>query len=108
MYDFARRPKWIVSHVLVLTLIVVMIGMGLWQLDRLSQRKDRNAEVVARSAEPVVEISSLVSVTDDHEIGEAVRWRQVTATGEYRAEDEVLILGRTLNATAKCTIPTCI
>lgn len=100
MYDFARRPKWIVSHVLVLVLVIVMIGMGLWQLDRLDQRKDRNAEVVARSAEPVVEISSLVSPSDDDGVGEVVRWREVVATGEYRAEDEILILGRTLNATA--------
>ena len=98
MYVFARRPKWIVSHLLVLLAVVTMIGMGLWQLDRLGQRKDRNAEVTARTAEPVVEVASLVSVTDDNDVGEVVRWREVTATGEYRAEDEVLILARPMNA----------
>ena len=38
MYRFALRPRWIVLHLLVLALIVAMIGLMFWQIDRLHQR----------------------------------------------------------------------
>ena len=38
MYAFLRRPKWIVSHVLIVaSLIVTMVVLGFWQLDRLER-----------------------------------------------------------------------
>ena len=33
-YRFALAPKWIVSHLFVLALIITMINLGLWQLRR--------------------------------------------------------------------------
>ena len=38
-WRFALRPKWIVRHVLVVILCAVMIALGLWQLERLGDKR---------------------------------------------------------------------
>lgn len=100
MYAFAKRPKWIVSHVLVLILIVTMTGMGLWQIQRHNDRQEANAEVVDRLSEPVVALDTLTGPEDPFRIGEDLRWRIATVTGVYQPDDEVLVLGRTYNNAA--------
>ena len=40
-YRFALRPKWILSHLFVVALVVLMINLGFWQLRRLDQRRAR-------------------------------------------------------------------
>lgn len=90
-------PRWILSHVLVGVLVVVMIIMGLWQLDRRSSRIDRNAEVTDRIQEPVEPIGALAAVDDPFSVGEGLRYRLATATGTFQAEDEVLVRNRTFN-----------
>lgn len=97
MYSFARRPKWIVSHVLVLIAVVAMIGLGLWQLRRLDQRQDSNGLITDRLSEPVARIDTLTSADDGYAVGDDLRFRLAMASGEYRYEDEVLVLNRTLN-----------
>ncbi len=98
-YAFATRPRWILSHLFVAALAVAMVLLGLWQLDRLDQRRDRNADITDRLGLPVVDVTELVSPSDPYEQGEVVRFRLATATGEYRSEDEVLIRNRTLQET---------
>ncbi len=99
MYRFAARPRWILSHVLVAALILTMVALGFWQLDRLDQRRDRNAVVTDRLDEPMVPITELVSPSDSYELGDAIRFRLASARGEYRSADEVLVSNRTLNQT---------
>jgi len=93
--SFVRRPKWILSHVGVLLLIVAMIGAGVWQIGRHRERADRNELIEARAAEQPVDLGAVVTVTDDDSVGDAEQYRRVTVTGEYRTEDEVLIRNRT-------------
>ena len=95
MYAFARRPRWVLSHALVAGGIVAMVGLGFWQLDRLDQRQTRNGEVTNRLAQPITDLGALVSPTDGFDVGEDLRFRLATATGEYQPADEVLILNRT-------------
>ena len=45
MYKFLLRPKWIAFHLLVIAMVVVMINLALWQVNRLSQRNDFNDQV---------------------------------------------------------------
>ena len=53
-YRFAFRPLWILSHLLVVFLVILFVNLGFWQLRRLDERKDFNAQVEANaSAEPV-------------------------------------------------------
>lgn len=94
-YSFLRRPKWVLSHVAVLALVVAMVGAGLWQIDRHGERADRNDLIESRAAEEPVDIGEVVSPGDDPSIGDSEQYRQVAVTGEYRPEDEVLVRNRT-------------
>ena len=38
--------KWLLSHLFVLTMIVVMVNLGFWQLRRLDERQASNAAIV--------------------------------------------------------------
>jgi len=51
-YRFALRPRWILSHLLVLLLVIVMVNLGLWQLRRLHERTTYNASVRANESQP--------------------------------------------------------
>ena len=97
MYAFAREPKWILSHLLVLLLVVAMIGLGFWQLSRLQEKKDRNALIESRQEQPVAPVEEVVSASDPTSVGEDVRFREVTATGVYDEEAEVLVRNRTFD-----------
>jgi surfeit locus 1 family protein len=96
-YRFALRPKWILSHLLVLTLIVVMINLGFWQLRRLDEKKTHNAAVQANESVPVTPIDSLLHPSDSTSTGAAVAFRRVTITGEYDRSNEVIVRARSLN-----------
>jgi surfeit locus 1 family protein len=95
MYAFALRPKWILSHVLVVALIITMVILGFWQLQRLDDRRERNDAIESRTAEPVVLVDDLVSPADPLAIGDELEYRIVEATGVYQPADEVLVRNRT-------------
>lgn len=94
-YSFARRPKWVLSHVLVLALIAAMIAAGLWQVDRHRERGQRNDLIQARAGETPMPIASVAPPGTDPVIGEQEQFRRVVVVGEYRVEDEVLVRNRT-------------
>ena len=58
-YRFALRPKWILSHIFVLTMVVAMIIAAFWQISRLHEKRERNADVSARTDLPVAEAATL-------------------------------------------------
>lgn len=95
-YRFALKPKWILSHVFVLAMVVAMINLGIWQVHRLQDKRDRNARVEARQAEPVAEATDLAE-PGAYEDADALEFRRATATGTYLADDEVLVRGRSLD-----------
>lgn len=89
---FWLRPKWVFGHVLCLTLIVVFVSMGFWQLRRLDEKRERNARIEARmSSEPV----SLEEALDGGPA--AAEYQRVVVTGRWDAEATVLVRSRALN-----------
>src|SRR3954451_1369516 len=96
-YRFALRPKWILSHLLVLILIVVMINLGFWQLRRLQEKKDYNASVRANEALPVAPIDALLHPGEPTSRGKDLAFRRVTMTGTWVPGDEVIIRARSSN-----------
>lgn len=94
MYRFLLKPRWIVSHVLVLTLVVVMVNLGLWQLHRLDQKRDLNALIESRTEAPVQPVDEVLPASADFDDADEVVFRPVTAIGTYLAEDEVVVRGR--------------
>ena len=79
---FLLSPRWVLSHLLVILLVVVMINLGFWQLRRLDEKRDRNALVEARMDQPEVPLGDLLDAGDGGAV-DRVRYRRVTATGTY-------------------------
>jgi len=82
-------PKWILSHIFVAFMIVFMAYLGFWQLNRLEERKDVNAEVrAATEAEPAPIEALLETDPADH--------TAVLVAGEYIvASDAAAVLAHT-------------
>lgn len=90
------RPRWLLSHLLVVVLVVAMVNLGFWQLRRLDQRRDHNELIIGRQAEPVVAIDELLDAADRPDEVDAVRFRNVTVTGSYEVDGTIEIRNRTL------------
>ncbi len=97
MYRFLLRPKWIGFHLLVLAAVVAMINLGLWQLRRLDQRKDFNAQVTARVEQAPVGLDSLLA---EGLSPAEMQWRPVIATGTYIPGEEITIVNRSQDGVA--------
>lgn len=93
--SFLLRPRWLVSHVLVAALVVTMISLGFWQLDRLDQRRDRNDTIKDRQEEPVSAVETLLTADDAASEADNVRFRAVEATGTYDDGATIEVRNRT-------------
>jgi surfeit locus 1 family protein len=101
-YRFARRPWWVVSHVFVLSLMLLMVRLGLWQVDRLSEKRERNAVVEQRTSEPPADVRDLAGpeAYASFESADALEYRQATATGTYLVDQEVIVRSRSYQGAA--------
>lgn len=90
-------PKWIVFHLLIIVSVIAMINLGLWQLQRLDERKEFNAEVRAHSQTAVQPFADLLQQGDDY--GQ-LEWYPVRVTGEYLADREITIVNRSQDGAA--------
>src|SRR4030065_330165 len=71
-----------------LALLPLMIGLGMWQLDRAGQKQRLQAEYDRRQLEPAKQLLSVL------EPPEALRFRRVAARGRYEPEYQILIDNR--------------
>ena len=100
MYDFLRRPAWIVSHVLVAVGVVAMVGLGFWQRQRWIDEREQSdalAEQAASTPVPLDDVLADVGVsatTPPDQVPESVDFRRVEVTGTYDATGEVLVRNR--------------
>ena len=85
MYRFALRGRWLVGHVVVLLLAALFVRLGLWQLDRLDERKERNDRIESRMDAPPSEVEALPADPEsaDH--------RSAVARGVYDATSQVRV-----------------
>lgn len=95
MYAFLRRPAWIVSHVLIGLLVLVLIGLGVWQQQRWIEERDKVDAVEARAALDPVDYEELVDPQlAPAAIDEDLRFSRVQLTGRYDVDAEVAVLNR--------------
>ncbi len=80
-------PRWLLVHVLLFSLTGSMVFFGFWQLDRLEQRRDRNATIERNISQQVVAASQVEGNPDDE-------WRRVSVTGTYVPTSEISIINR--------------
>jgi surfeit locus 1 family protein len=76
--------SWILTTLLVFAGTAVCVRLGIWQLDRLEQRRAFNAQVESMWAMETLDLDQ--SVPADIE---KMEWRAVTVTGEYDFENQV-------------------
>ena len=79
--------KWIIPTIVALLGMALLAWLGFWQLDRLEQRRAANAALEAALA------SSPISLTGEplSETLEELRNREVTVTGAYDLDNQILL-----------------
>ena len=78
--------KWWFATLLVLVGTLVLVRLGIWQLDRLEQRRAFNAQVTAARAQSILDLNQQVPA-DVNEL----EWRSVQFVGQYDFENQVAI-----------------
>jgi cytochrome oxidase assembly protein ShyY1 len=87
--------RWLVSHLFVLMMVVVMIGLGFWQLDRRDERNVTNDEIAAAAERVPVEIESILDGLEP-----VVEHRRVIVRGQYLDESSFLVANRSFETQA--------
>lgn len=82
---FSRR--WILATLLVLAGMVVTVRLGIWQLDRLEQRRAFNARVLAQINQPALELAGSALESDLMRM----EYRSVVVKGVYDHSQEVAL-----------------
>ena len=98
---FLLSPRWLAFHLLVVVGVIAMVNLGFWQLRRLDERRDFNAEVeAAYDAAPVAldrlvdpawraDESGVVAVDES-----GIVWRPVTVSGIYEESAALRVVNR--------------
>jgi surfeit locus 1 family protein len=81
----------VIRHVLALIVVVACLGLALWQVQRLQDRKADNARLTAQTRLPVVRLDSLLASISDTE---DAAYRRVTIDGTYDVDREVILQSR--------------
>ena len=79
--------QWWKTTLLVLLAVIVMVRLGIWQLDRLAQRKAFNARVEAQLFEPALELTNPNLALDLYNM----EYRDAKVSGEYDHENQVVL-----------------
>jgi cytochrome oxidase assembly protein ShyY1 len=87
------RGRYLVGHLVVLTLAGLFVLAGKWQLDRLHEVKTKNAMVRSRMSSAPVALDRVLQ-PNATEPGDAA-YRRVFVTGRYDSSRQVLIQFRT-------------
>lgn len=82
-----------VAVVVALTVAAVCVRLGVWQLDRLEQRRERNAAIRAAQALPPAPLDAALFAAVSSRPAE-YDWRPVEARGTYRHEGDLVLRGR--------------
>ncbi len=78
--------KWLIATLLVLAGTALCIRLGIWQLDRLAQRRAFNTQVESAWAQPVLDLNQ-----EQPENIATMEWRSVKVTGKYDFANQVAL-----------------
>jgi surfeit locus 1 family protein len=76
--------------ILILAVAAVCIRLGIWQLDRLGQRLQKNAEIKARLAGPTLYFPTEIPLEDQ-------TYRRVSAAGRFDQDQAILLENQPYN-----------
>ncbi len=78
--------KWLITTALVLLGAALCIRLGIWQLDRLKQRRIFNAQVTTMRALPPLDLNA-----DQPQVLTSMEWRRVTVSGTYDFANQIAL-----------------
>jgi len=87
--------RWALLIVFVAVLGVAFVNLGNWQLDRLAQRKERNATTIANEQKPIQPYEQVFT----HPITDADQWQRVEARGTFDADHQYVVRYRSNGGT---------
>jgi cytochrome oxidase assembly protein ShyY1 len=79
--------RWALLIIFVAVLGVVFVNLGEWQLDRLAQRKERNATTIINEQRPVQAYEQVFT----RPITDADQWQRVEARGTFDARHQFVV-----------------
>jgi cytochrome oxidase assembly protein ShyY1 len=79
--------RWALLIAFVAVLGVAFVSLGNWQLDRLAQRKERNATTIANEQKPVQPYEQVFT----RPIADADQWQRVEASGTFDADRQFVV-----------------
>lgn len=90
-------PRWLFGHLLALSLVVLFVNFGFWQLRRLEQRDARSALLEARLNAPPQPFTDLMAGLEARTDPDSAAYRRVSVSGRYDPANEVLLRSRALD-----------
>ncbi|HSJ71408.1 MAG TPA: SURF1 family protein [Acidimicrobiia bacterium] len=87
------RPRWILAIVIAVVLVVGFVRLGMWQLDRLDERRASNSLIEERGSAPPVPLRELTALHGADP--EGLIHRRAIVEGRYRQDLEFFSVGRT-------------
>ncbi len=87
--------RWILSHIFVVSMVVLMVNLGFWQLRRLDERKASNIEIGLAMTKAPVDLAGLLDA------GEVpTDYTPASVSGVHDPTGEMLIANRTFESRA--------
>ena len=77
---------WLLATLLVFAGTALCIRLGIWQLDRLEQRRAFNAQVESMRAAELLDLNQNLPADIS-----SMEWRAVSITGEYDFENQIVL-----------------
>jgi len=79
--------RWALLIIFVAVLGIVFVNLGEWQLNRLAQRRERNATTIANEQKPIRPYEEIFTRT----ITDADQWQRVEARGTFDPDHQFVL-----------------
>jgi surfeit locus 1 family protein len=99
--DMPEMPTLVISRgeiwgsIIVVVVALVCVRLGVWQLDRLEQKRARNATTLQRMSEPPVDLNQIADIRAAGDTTGLI-FRRTVLDGAYDDARTVVIAGRSL------------
>jgi cytochrome oxidase assembly protein ShyY1 len=104
VFGFLLSRRWLLFAVGVVALGAVCWRLGVWQFDRLQERRSDNTIIEQNLDAPAVPAGQVM--TAEHPLPSSQQWRRVTVTGSYETADETLVRYQTRDGRPGVTVLT--
>ena len=93
-WNFTRKPFWVFTHILVLSIVVLFVILSLWQFKRLDERKAINSLIEDRAYGEGLSFVEALSKSDGFE------YLRVEGQVEFVEDDVVRVVNRSQGGAA--------